>query len=77
MSSRIGVVPKRLVATLVAFVFALCVLGTYATAQVAIQPKDELSVGYTWLHPGGHYDLGIPTQDVTTGIDFSVRLLSA
>jgi outer membrane protein OmpA-like peptidoglycan-associated protein len=46
-------------------------LATFAAAQVAIQPKDEVYVGYSWLHPGGHYDLGIPTQDVSSGIDIS------
>src|SRR5580704_10616478 len=71
MSFRIGVVPRRFIATSVALAFALCLLGTFAAAQVAIQPKDEVYAGYSWLHPGGHYDLGIPTQDVTTGIDLS------
>ncbi len=70
MSSRIGVVPRRLIATL-AVVFALCLLGTYAAAQVTIQPKAEIYAGYAWLHPGGHYDFGIPTTDHTTGIDES------
>jgi len=49
----------------------LCLWATYAAAQVTIQPKDEVYAGYAWLHPGGHYDFGIPTQDVTTGIDIS------
>jgi len=49
----------------------LCVLGTYAAAQVTVQPKDEVYAGYAWLHPGGHYDFGIPTQDISTGVDFS------
>jgi len=71
MCSHIGVVPRRLFATFVALAFALCLLGTFAAAQVAIQPKDEIYAGYSWLHPGGHYDLGIQAQDVSTGIDIS------
>jgi len=71
MSSRIGVVPRHLIATTVALAFALCLLGTLATAQVTIQPKDEVFAGYSWLHPGGHYDFGQPTVDHTTGIDES------
>jgi len=46
-------------------------LGTFAAAQVTIQPKDEVYVGYSWLHPGGHYDFGLPTKDHTTGVDES------
>jgi outer membrane protein OmpA-like peptidoglycan-associated protein len=70
MSSRIGVVPRR-IATIIAFAFVLCVLATFATAQVTIQPKDELYAGYSWLHPAGHYDDGLKTNDVTDGIDIS------
>ncbi len=70
MSSRIGV-PRHRIATTVALAVVLCMLGTYAAAQVSIQPKDEVYGGYSWLHPAGHYDLGIPTQDVSTGIDIS------
>ncbi len=71
MSSRIGVVPRRLIATTVALAFALCLLGTFAAAQVTMQPKDEVYAGYSWLHPGGHYDFGVPTKDNATGIDIS------
>jgi hypothetical protein len=71
MYSRTGVVPRRLIATSVALAFALCLLGTFAAAQVTIQPKDEIYAGYSWLHPGGHYDFGQPTIDHTTGIDIS------
>src|ERR1700757_852400 len=72
MSSRIGVVPTRHFATIVAFAFALCLLGTYAAAQVTIQPKAEVYAGYAWLHPGGPYDFGVPTTDHTTGVDESL-----
>ena len=71
MSSRIGVVPRRFVAKSVVLAFALGLLATFAAAQVAIQPKDEVYAGYSWLHPGGYYDLGIPAKDVNTGIDIS------
>jgi outer membrane protein OmpA-like peptidoglycan-associated protein len=70
MSSRIGV-PKRRLATTLAIVSAVCLMGTFALAQVTIQPKAEISVGYAWLHPGGHYDLGIKTRDDSSGIDES------
>ena len=72
MSSRIGVVPKPHLATIVALAFALCLLGTVAAAQVTVQPKAEVYAGYAWLHPGGHYDFGIQTKDQTTGIDESI-----
>jgi hypothetical protein len=63
MSSRIGVVLRHRIATTVALAVVLCMLGTYAAAQVSIQPKDEVYGGYSWLNPAGHYDLGIQTQD--------------
>ncbi|MGC2112539.1 MAG: OmpA family protein, partial [Candidatus Korobacteraceae bacterium] len=71
MSSRNGVVPRRLVATLVALVFALCLLGTYAAAQVAIQPKDEIFGGYSWLGINGTADFGTKVNDIPTGFDAS------
>jgi outer membrane protein OmpA-like peptidoglycan-associated protein len=71
MSLRNRVVPRRHWATLVALAFALCLLGTYAAAQVTIQPQDEVYAGYSWLHPGGHYDGGLKTNDVTDGVDIS------
>ena len=72
MSLRIGVVPKRYFATIVGLAFALCLLGTFAAAQVTIQPQAEVYAGYSWLHPGGHYDFGIPTQDHVDGADESI-----
>jgi len=71
MSSRIGVVLTRHIATMVALAFALCLLGTYATAQVTVQPQAEVFAGYSWLHPGGHYEFGIPTTDHTDGVNES------
>ncbi len=51
-------VPKRLVATSVALAFALCMLGTFAAAQVTLQPRAEIFGGYSWLHPNGYVDWG-------------------
>src|SRR5580700_5389652 len=71
MSSRIGVVPTRLIATTIALTFALCMLGVFASAQVEIQPKDEVFGGYSWLHPNGNVDFGYKVKDITKGFDFS------
>ncbi|MGB7555256.1 MAG: hypothetical protein WBM04_12845 [Candidatus Korobacteraceae bacterium] len=71
MSSRIGVVPTRLIATTIALTFALCMLGVFASAQVEIQPKDEVFGGYSWLHPNGSVDFGYKVKDITKGFDFS------
>jgi hypothetical protein len=71
MSSRIGVVPTRFVATLIALAFTLCMLGVYASAQTDIQPKDEIFGGYSWLHPGANTDFGFKVQDIAKGFDFS------
>ncbi len=71
MSSRIGVVPIRLIATTIALTFALCMLGVFASAQVEIQPKDEVFGGYSWLHPNGSVDFGYKVKDITKGFDFS------
>ncbi len=71
MSLRIGVVPRRHFATIVRLALALCLLGTFAAAQVTIQPQAEIYAGYSWLHPGGHYDFDIATTDHTTGVDES------
>ena len=71
MSSRIGVVPTRLIATTIALAFALCLLGVLATAQTDIQPKDEVFGGYSWLHPNGRVDYGYKVEDIAKGFDFS------
>ena len=72
MFLRTGVVPRRHFPTIIGVVLALCLLGTYATAQVTIQPKAEVYAGYSWLHPGGFYDDGIRTTDHNTGVDESI-----
>jgi hypothetical protein len=70
MSSSIALNPKRVVATCIALAFALCLLGTYASAQT-IQPKDEIFGGYSWLHPNGYADLGFKVPDIANGFDLS------
>ncbi len=72
MSSRIGVLPRCGIATTIALALLLCLAGTYAAAQVTIQPQAEVYAGYSWLHPGGHYNDGLKTKDHTDGIDESV-----
>lgn len=67
---RNAVVPKRVVATLFALAFALCLSGTYASAQVTIQPKVEIFGGYSWLHPNGYVDWG-KVPDITHGFEGS------
>src|SRR5579884_1080253 len=69
MSSSIGVVPTRRFAATFAIALALCFWGTYATAQAAMQPVDEISAGYSWFHPGGHYNFGLPAKDSASGVD--------
>jgi hypothetical protein len=70
MSSLFSLVPARMFAIVIALAFALCLLGTYATAQ-ANQPKDEVFGGYSWLHPNGYADLGFRVKDIVDGFDLS------
>ena len=72
MSSRIGVVPRHFVVTSVAILFAICLLGSFASAQVAsYQPKDEVFGGYSWIHPNGYVDYGYKLHDISKGFDIS------
>src|ERR1017187_6551488 len=71
MSTRIGVVPTRLIASSIALAFALCLLGVLATAQTDIQPKDEVFGGYSWYHPNGRVDFGYKVADIPVGFDAS------
>lgn len=59
---------------MVALAMAMCLWGTFAAAQVTIQPKAEVFAGYSWLHPGGYYssDFGIKTTDHTEGVNESL-----
>ena len=73
MSSRIAVgVPRRRIATTIALAVMFCLLGTLATAQVTIQPKEEIFLGYSWLGVSGHADLNTPVQDINTGFNGSI-----
>ncbi len=72
MSSSVGVVPTRRFATIIALALALCSWGTFAAAQVTIQPKAEIFAGYSWLHPAGNYVDGIKTTDHTEGVNESL-----
>ena len=71
MSSRMGVVPTRVIATLMALTFALCFLAVQVSGQATTQPKDEIFGGYSWLHPNGRMDLGFKAKDIVPGFDFS------
>jgi len=51
-------VPKRFVAATFALAFAICVFGSFAAAQVTVQPRAEIFGGYSWLHPNGYVDWG-------------------
>ncbi len=71
MSSRIGVVPRHLLGTLIAVAAVLCLLGICASAQTDIQPKDEVFGGYSWLHPNGRVDYNYEVPDIAKGFDVS------
>jgi hypothetical protein len=59
-----------MIAILITFACALCLLAAYAPAQV-VQPKDEIFGGYSWLDPNGYGDLGYKIQDIAKGFDVS------
>jgi outer membrane protein OmpA-like peptidoglycan-associated protein len=61
---------RKLAIALVACLM-LSVCGTFAAAQVTIQPKDEIFGGYSWLHVGGYADFGIKMPDIVNGFDAS------
>ena len=66
-----AVVPKRAYAVLIALALVLGLSGTYVTAQETVYPKNEVYVGYAWLHPNGYVDWG-QVPDITSGFDASV-----
>jgi hypothetical protein len=63
-----AVVPKRILAVLIALTF---LTGTYAAAQVTSSPKNEIYVGYAWLHTNGSVDWG-KVPDIVDGFDASI-----
>ncbi|HTV64032.1 MAG TPA: OmpA family protein [Bryocella sp.] len=71
MSSSKGVVHRSYVAPLIALAIALSLWCTNAAAQVTIQPKDEIFVGYSYLHISGYADFGDKVNDITKGFDAS------
>ena len=71
MSSRIVSNPRHVVATCIGVALALCLLAAQASAQVEIQPKDEVFLGYSWLHANGYGDLGYKVPDIVGGADIS------
>ncbi len=69
--SRCVVLPKRGVAALFALAFALFLSSTYAAAQATSSPKNEIYLGYSWLHPNGNVDWG-KVPDIVAGGDASI-----
>src|SRR4051794_23432600 len=69
--SRYAVLPKRGFAALLALVSALFLSATYATAQPTSSPKNEIYLGYSWLHPNGNVAWG-QVPDIVSGGDISV-----
>jgi OmpA family len=70
--SCVAVVPRRVITTLTALAFVVCLLGTVAAAQSSSnQPKDEVFGGYSWLHPGGYVDYGYKVPDIDKGFEVS------
>ena len=64
MSSSIGVVPTRRYATSIALALALCLWGTFASAQVTIQPKAEVFVKVL-RENGSHVSLSPGAKNLT------------
>jgi len=71
MLSRIGVVPRYLIAAVFSITSCVLLFGTLAAAQVTIQPKDEIFGGYSWLGISGTADFNIKVQDIPVGFDAS------
>ncbi len=71
MSSRIGLVPTRFLATSIALAAALCLLVICASAQTDIQPRDEIFGGYAWLAPNGWGDLNFKINNIPNAFDAS------
>ena len=63
-----AVVPKRILAVLIVLAF---LTGSYAAAQVTSSPKNEVYVGYAWLHTNGSVDWG-KVPDIVDGFDASI-----
>jgi outer membrane protein OmpA-like peptidoglycan-associated protein len=62
----------RKLAVALAVCLMLSVCGTFAAAQVTIQPKEEIFVGYSWLGISGYADFGRKVPDISKGFDASI-----
>ncbi len=62
----------RKLAIALAACLVLSFSGTFAAAQVTIQPKVEIFAGYSWLGVSGYADFDHKVNDITTGFDASV-----
>ncbi len=71
MPARFEMAIRGTIATSIALVFVLCLLGSQAAAQAGIQPKDEVFGGYSWLHANGYGDLNYKVDDIVRGFDAS------
>ncbi|MFZ0705695.1 MAG: OmpA family protein [Candidatus Korobacteraceae bacterium] len=69
--SRYAVVPKRGFAALLALASVLCLSAIFAAAQATSSPKNEIYLGYSWLHPNGNVDWG-KVPDIVAGGDASI-----
>ncbi len=63
---------SRKLAIALAMCLALSVGGTFAAAQVTIQPKAEVYVGYSWLGVSGYADFDHKVNDISEGFDASI-----
>jgi outer membrane protein OmpA-like peptidoglycan-associated protein len=73
ISKRTNVMPScRKLAKALAACLVLSLCGTFAAAQVTIQPKAEIFAGYSWLGVSGYADFDHKLNDITTGFNGSV-----
>ena len=73
MFARIGVgVSRRRNAVVIALAVMFCLWGTLAAAQVTIQPKEEVFLGYSWLGISGKADFQANAPDINKGFDGSI-----
>lgn len=69
--SRCAGLPKRGFTALLVLAFALLLSAAYAAAQATSSPKNEIYLGYSWLHPNGNVDWGT-VPDIVSGGDASI-----
>jgi len=71
MSWRLAARGKRGAGAIVALGCALICLATFASAQNACRPKDEVFGGYAWLAPNGWGDLDYKINNIPNAFDAS------